>query len=271
MNIQYPPQVPAGPRTRFRGSNRVCVGGIVAAFALLLLAACDAPENGTEHENGTGQEPQVLDGDIAYGSYGLGYHLINNVRQQFGDNVDLDALILGVRDGFADEDIQVTEEQFMAGIEALGTAGEASRAEAAGTRLAEGREFLAQNAQRDEVVTLESGLQYEVLEEGDGPRPERSDIVSTHYEGRLISGETFDSSVARGEPAQFPVDGVIEGWVEALQLMPVGSRWRLYVPPELAYGERGAGGAIGPNETLIFDVELLEIVDEDSAEGEPEG
>ena len=123
-----------------------------------------------------------------------------------------------------------------------------------------GEKFLAENKTREGVVTLESGLQYKILNEGSGAKPTANDTVKCHYEGRLINGQVFDSSIRRGEPAEFPVGGVIAGWVEALQLMPVGSKWQLYIPSELAYGQHGAGAAIGPNETLIFDVELLEIM-----------
>lgn len=123
-----------------------------------------------------------------------------------------------------------------------------------------GEKYLAENKKREGVVALSSGLQYKILKEGNGPKPTADDTVKCHYEGRLINGQVFDSSIKRGEPAEFPVGGVIAGWVEALQLMPVGSKWQLYIPSELAYGAHGAGQAIGPNETLIFDVELLAIV-----------
>ena len=123
-----------------------------------------------------------------------------------------------------------------------------------------GEKFLAENKTKEGVVVLPSGLQYKILKAGDGPKPNASDTVKCHYEGRLINGQVFDSSIRRGEPAEFPVGGVIAGWVEALQLMPVGSKWQLYIPSELAYGAHGAGQSIGPNETLIFDVELLAIV-----------
>jgi FKBP-type peptidyl-prolyl cis-trans isomerase FklB len=122
-----------------------------------------------------------------------------------------------------------------------------------------GQRFLAENATKPGVVTRPSGLQYEILTVGNGPKPGPSDVVTTHYHGTLIDGTVFDSSVERGQPISFPVQGVIPGWVEALQLMPVGSKWRLFVPSELAYGKRGAGGAIGPNEVLVFEVELLSI------------
>jgi FKBP-type peptidyl-prolyl cis-trans isomerase FklB len=122
-----------------------------------------------------------------------------------------------------------------------------------------GEDFLSSNGKRDGVITLPSGLQYEVLTQGDGKVPAATDRVSCHYHGTLIDGTVFDSSVERGEPAVFPVNGVIQGWVEALQLMNTGSKWRLFIPSGLAYGPRGAGGAIGPNATLIFDVELIGI------------
>lgn len=120
-------------------------------------------------------------------------------------------------------------------------------------------QFLATNKKKKGVVTLPDGLQYKVLVAGKGPKPTANDVVVVHYEGRLINGKEFDSSYKRGEPATFPVNGVIAGWVEALQLMNVGSTWELYIPADLAYGEQGAGPDIGPNETLIFKVELLEI------------
>lgn len=123
-----------------------------------------------------------------------------------------------------------------------------------------GEAFLAENAKRPEVKVTASGLQYEVLTEGDGPRPKATDNVEVHYTGRLIDGTVFDSSVERGAPATFGVTQVIPGWVEALQLMNAGSKWRLYIPSALAYGPNGAGGVIGPNATLIFDVELLKVL-----------
>lgn len=128
----------------------------------------------------------------------------------------------------------------------------------ASKNLKKGEEFLAQNAEREGITVTDSGLQYEILEAGEGPIPTSSDKVKTHYHGTLIDGSVFDSSVERGKPISFPVMGVIKGWQEALQLMPVGSKWRVYIPSRLAYGERGAG-TIGPNSALIFDVELLEI------------
>ena len=130
----------------------------------------------------------------------------------------------------------------------------------------EGEAFLATNKAKQGVVTLPSGLQYKILKEGTGPKPTATDSVVCNYRGTLINGTEFDSSYKRGQPATFPVVGVIKGWTEALQLMPVGSKWQLVIPSSLAYGERGAGGDIGPNATLIFEVELMSIQEKPKAE-----
>lgn len=132
--------------------------------------------------------------------------------------------------------------------------------EQASASIEAGKKFLADNAKKEGVTTTESGLQYEVITDGNGDKPKGTDSVKCHYHGTLIDGTVFDSSVKRGEPATFPVNGVIAGWVEALQLMPAGSKWKLFVPSNLAYGAQGAGNLIGPHTTLIFEVELLEIV-----------
>ena len=129
----------------------------------------------------------------------------------------------------------------------------------ASQHMEEGQKFLEENGQREGVITLPSGLQYEVLQEGAGPKPDGNSRVTVHYEGRLIDGKVFDSSYKRNSPATFGVRQVISGWTEALQLMPEGSKWRLFIPSELGYGARGAGGSIPPNAALIFDVELLSI------------
>ena len=120
-----------------------------------------------------------------------------------------------------------------------------------------GDAFLAENGKRESVVTLPSGLQYEIITQGDGPKPSAHNTVTCHYHGTTIKGEVFDSSVRRRQPASFPLNGVIKGWTEALQLMPTGSKWKLYIPPHLAYGNRGVSREIGPNSTLIFEVELI--------------
>ena len=129
----------------------------------------------------------------------------------------------------------------------------------AGTNEQQGADFLAQNKKKDGVLTTECGLQYKVLEKGEGGNPAKEDTVTVHYEGKLLDGTVFDSSYKRGEPTSFPLGRVIPGWVEGLQLMQKGAKYRLFIPADLAYGERGAGNAIGPNETLIFDVELIDV------------
>ena len=155
-----------------------------------------------------------------------------------------------------DEAKKVIREYF----EALESKRQESEAAAAKVNEEAGKSYLEENGKRAEVVTTPSGLQYEVLEEGNGAQPSAGDQVKVHYTGRLIDGTVFDSSVERGEPATFGVTQVIPGWVEALQLMKAGSKWRLHIPSNLAYGPQGAGGIIGPNSTLIFDVELLEVI-----------
>ena len=127
----------------------------------------------------------------------------------------------------------------------------------ANENLKAGEAFLAENGKKETVVTLPSGLQYEIIKQGDGPKPSANNTVTCHYHGTTIKGEVFDSSLKRGQPASFPLNGVIKGWTEALQLMPVGSKWKLYIPPHLAYGNRNISREIGPNSTLIFEVELI--------------
>ena len=199
---------------------------------------------------------QTLDqsSDLDNASYLIGYQQMRSVIEQAGTHVNPDAFLLGTTDAIAGAESQVAPDKQELVLAALRDAITASNSEP-------GNVYRAENAKRPEVTTLPSGLQYEVIVAGDGPKPGPTDTVSTHYHGSLVDGTVFDSSVDRGIPAQFPVNGVIAGWTEALQLMGVGSKWRLVIPPELAYGERGAGGAIPPQATLIFEVELLDIVD----------
>jgi len=193
-------------------------------------------------------------------SYGIGRQMGDQLAGSPFDELVLEAVLEGVRDSYTDQPPQVDTEVMKAAFEAVNTRVQAKQAEQAGKLSAEGVEFLAENAKRDGITVTASGLQYEVLNEGDGNIPSNTAKVKTHYHGTLIDGTVFDSSYDRGEPAEFPVNGVIAGWTEALQLMKEGSKWRLYVPSDLAYGDKGAGGAIGPHATLVFDVELLAIV-----------
>lgn len=191
--------------------------------------------------------------------YGIGYQTGHQLTQQKFEGFSIEALLDGLTDALNSQAPQVNPDDINAAFKVINERLQQQQAEQAQALSAEGEKFLAENAKRDEVTVTASGLQYEVLQEGSGDKPSASSTVSTHYHGTLIDGTVFDSSYERGQPAEFPVNGVIAGWTEALQMMPVGSKWRLYVPYNLAYGERGAGGAIKPYATLIFDVELLEI------------
>ena len=188
-------------------------------------------------------------------SYSLGVSIGNNFKTNSLEFVDVDIMAKGMKDVFGGKS-SMTQEQADAAIQAF--MGEKEKAKGA-ENVKKGEEFLAENKKKPGVITTASGLQYMIIKEGTGPKPTLNDKVTTHYHGTLIDGTVFDSSVDRGQPASFPVSGVIPAWTEALQLMPVGSKWKLFAPSNLAYGERGAGGKIGPNTTLIFEVELLSI------------
>ncbi|MBP1676608.1 MAG: Peptidylprolyl isomerase [Bacteroidetes bacterium] len=190
-------------------------------------------------------------------SYALGLSLGNNLLSSGIKALDYGKLAKGIQDVMEGQKTEISYQEAQTVINEFFS----SLQEKAGDEAKkQGQEFLEANAKRDGVVTLSSGLQYEIITPGTGATPKASDTVNVHYHGTLISGEVFDSSVNRGEPATFGVTQVISGWVEALQLMPVGSKWKLFIPSELAYGSRGAGQSIGPNTTLIFEVELLGIV-----------
>ncbi len=195
-------------------------------------------------------------------SYGIGISIGRNLKSQ-GLELNVEALIQGLKDSFANAEPRLTQAQMSAALEAFDKEVQAkneARGKVVGEKnMREGKAFLAANKAKEGIVTLPSGLQYSVIKQGTGPKPKVTDTVKTHYHGTLIDGKVFDSSVERKDPAIFPVGGVIRGWTEALQLMPVGSKWRLFVPSELAYGPQGAGAEIGPHSVLIFDVELLEI------------
>jgi FKBP-type peptidyl-prolyl cis-trans isomerase FklB len=189
-------------------------------------------------------------------SYSLGVNIAENLANQGIKEVNVDALARGMDDFIKKNNLQISQAEANTIINNYLQAKQMEQRELASK---EGKDFLANNAKRKEVVTLPSGLQYEILIPGTGPLPKPSDKVTTHYHGTLIDGTVFDSSVERGQPATFGVTQVIQGWQEALQLMPQGSKWRLYIPYNLAYGERGAGGKIGPYAALIFDIELISI------------
>ncbi len=192
-------------------------------------------------------------------SYGIGRQLGDQLRENPPPGISLDAVIAGIRDAFSGSASQVAPEALNASFAVIRERMPAEAPQKPAAAAGEGNAFLANDAQRDGVTILPSGLQYEVLTAGEGTKPSAEDQVRTHYHGTLIDGTVFDSSYQRGQPAEFPVGGVIAGWTEALQLMGVGSKWRLYVPSELAYGAQGVG-SIPPHSVLVFDVELLAVL-----------
>jgi FKBP-type peptidyl-prolyl cis-trans isomerase len=200
-------------------------------------------------------------------SYAIGVLVgANNLKQletaPGGDEINKEAMAAAFRASTLNEDSIISPEQANALVQKFFEGAGAKKAQ---KNLEDGNAFLEKNKARAGVTTTESGLQYEILTAGTGPMPTAADQVRVHYHGTLIDGKVFDSSVNRGEPVVFGVGQVIPGWTEALQLMPVGSKWKIYLPSKIAYGERGAGGDIGPNAALIFEVELLEIVKPDAA------
>lgn len=206
--------------------------------------------------------PLALKTDKDKQSYAMGMNLGLGLKRQ-GMTLDPALVARGMKDVLGGGKTALTEDEARASIQKLQTdvkqKMDAKAKEAGDSNRKQGEAFLAGNKGKEGVVALPSGLQYKVLKEGSGPKPAPSDTVSCNYRGTLIDGKEFDSSYKRGQPASFPVSGVIKGWTEALQLMPVGSKWQLFIPPDLAYGDRGAGADIGPGETLIFEVELLSI------------
>ena len=208
--------------------------------------------------------PVKLANEIDSVAYSIGMNIGRNLKSQGLEKLNMDLLAKGLQDVMKAEKCQLEDAQanavlgkYFEQIQKKRQGEEAKQYEP--TKLA-GAAFLEANKKADSVVVLPSGLQYKIMKAGTGPKPTINNTVKTHYHGTLIDGTVFDSSVKRGQPAEFPVGGVIQGWVEALQLMPVGSKWKLFVPYNLAYGERSAGAEIKPYSTLIFEVELLEIV-----------
>ena len=210
------------------------------------------------------QEAYVPQSDTEKFSYAIGNKIGEQIMQQFGQmdsELDLEAFRQGINVILSGQPSQMSEAEANEIIQAQQQAAVEKQQEAVMARKAMGDDFRATNKEDPDVIQTESGLQYKKLTEGaaDGTSPTAADTVVVHYEGKLVDGTVFDSSYQRGEPATFPVNGVIPGWTEVLQLMKPGDKWSVVIPPELAYGERGAGGLIGPNETLLFDVELIAV------------
>lgn len=249
----------------------------IALCAALALAACQPSDKADEASADTPATTDAAAGDPdalaieglpdekSQASYMVGMDIGESIEQIEGQ-VDIDIVIEAMRATLAGEDPKLTEEQrqqvrqrFAAALQEQRVAEMKAKAEANAT---EGAAFLAANKDKPDVQVTESGLQYQVLEQGEGDKPDAGDVVRVHYKGTLLDGTEFDSSYARGEPAMFSLAQVVPGWQEGIALMPVGSKYRLWIPSDLAYGEMGTpNGEIGPNATLVFDVELLEIVD----------
>ena len=235
---------------------------IVSLMAIVLVIV------GVSCQQGGSVQDVNLETDADSVGYAIGILVGTNNKQQIenapgGEDINIEAMAAGFHQALTAEEPDMTSEEADAMVRRFfESAGEAE----AQRNLEEGNAFLEENKQREGVEVTQSGLQYEILKEGTGESPTAEDIVKVHYHGTLIDGTVFDSSVERGEPATFGVGQVIPGWTEALQMMKVGGKWKIYLPSLIAYGERGAGQNIGPNQTLIFEVELLEILDEEQVQ-----
>ena len=205
-------------------------------------------------------------------SYGIGLSMGKNLSQEGMDDLDSQAVALGIEDALAKKEQRLTDEELMEAFSFLQARAQ-ERMSALNDQAAKaGADYLKENAKRDGVTTTESGLQYEIVKKAEGAQPKVSDVVSVHYQGTLVDGSVFDSSIERGEPVEFPVGGVIPGWIEGLQLMKVGEKYKFYIPSELAYGAQSPTPAIPANSTLIFEVELLDIIGQPApgADGAPD-
>lgn len=233
---------------------------IVALFSVCVLFA---GLNACSDENGSKGSKVVLETFTSKVSYVLGSDIGKSLKDTETE-INLDSLYLGIEDSLNSQELKISPEEMeslkMEFAQKLQEAYQVKIKETGAKNMAEGETFLAANKDQDGVIVTASGLQYKVISEGDGVMPAATDKVKVHYRGTLINGKEFDSSLTRQQPAEFQIDTVIPGWVEALQLMKVGSKYQLFIPPALAYGEREAGPDIGPNTTLIFEVELLEIL-----------
>ena len=238
-------------------SGRSCSPRKSALRALPLVAGCVALVSvipPLAADDGPG-----LDTNLQRLSYMIGLQIGQSLQRQGLDEIDPAALAAALEDVYNAREPRLTVEEMRAAQAEFQAERDATRNRQAADSLAEGQAFLRSNARSEGVVQTPDGLQYRILSDGDGPMPTAEDRVVVHYRGRLLDGTEFDSSYERGEPTEFMLGAVIPGWQAALQLMPVGARWEVWIPAELAYGERGAGGSIGPNQALHFEIELLEI------------
>lgn len=220
---------------------------LAACFSLATLFSCNGQKGKTD---------MTLKNAADSASYAIGVSIGTNMKKDGLESLNLDILKGAMESVIKGDSLKLGAKESQAAIQGYLAVKQKEKAD---NNVAAGQKFLAENKKKAGVIELPDGLQYMVIKEGTGPKPTETDTVVTHYHGTLIDGTVFDSSVDRGEPAEFPVGAVIKGWTEALQLMSVGSKWKLFVPPGLAYGDRAAGPTIGPNSTLIFEVELLQI------------
>ncbi|MCL7462634.1 FKBP-type peptidyl-prolyl cis-trans isomerase [Pseudomonas sp. NW5] len=230
---------------------------LAAAVALvgLTLAGCDSQTAKTE---------VALESPAQKASYGIGLNMGRSLAGEGMEDLSAAAVALGIEDALAKKEQRLTDEQLMEAFTFLQDRAEERMAAINDKNAEDGRKFLEENGKRDGVITTESGLQYEVLKKASGARPKADDVVSVHYEGTLIDGAVFDSSIKRGSPVDLPVSGVIPGWVEGLQLMQVGEKYKFFIPSDLAYGLQSPSPMIPANSVLIFELELLEIRSQDA-------
>lgn len=233
----------------FRTTKLIALLSTAVVVSSCYLHAQDNLPAGEKPQSAT--PPAAAAPNVPVYSYAIGLEIGKNFKS---DDVQLDfeSLLAGIKDAMSGAQPKYDQATCLKALQQLGAA-------KAGAAVAQNKKFLEENKKAEGVTTLPSGLQYKVLKSGDGPTPGPNDTVRTHYKGTLIDGTVFDSSYDRGEPAEFPVGGVISGWTEALQKMKVGDKWQLVIPSELAYGEAGAGGVIPPGATLIFEIELLDV------------
>ncbi len=230
------------------------------ALAALMLAGCNKqPEAPKAPELNTPAQKA---------SYGIGLNMGRSLAQEGMDDLDSKAVALGIEDALAKKDQRLTDDQLMEAFSFLQKRTQERLKKVAEDNLQAGKKFLEENAKREGVITTASGLQYEIIKRAEGAQPKAEDVVSVHYEGKLVDGTVFDSSIQRGTPIDLPVGGVIPGWVEALQLMHVGEKFKLYIPSELAYGEQSPSPVIPANSVLVFELELLGIQDVSADLGE---
>ncbi len=236
-----------GETMRHTGRNHI----FLSILLILILSACACGEGGGGNEEITTEIDKV--------SYAVGVQLAQMMMQQGITDVNSDIVATAIEDVLKNSELKLSDEEMTTAMQSYMQDREAKRQEEAADNLAAAEAFIDENAQKEDVVTLEDDLQYEVITEGTGAIPQESDTVSVHYHGTFVDGTVFDSSVDRGEPIEFPVTGVIPGWSKVLQMMKTGAKWKVYIPPSLAYGPSGRAG-IPPNSLLIFEIELLDIV-----------